>query len=1026
MVCRFNPYKIRALTIALLLAISPGVYPKEAGAQTETETVSPELEKAEGLFQEGMELFRQGTAASKQEAIAKLEAALPLYERGGDRGSMASTLTNIGVIYAQLGEREKALEYYQRALPIFKEVGDRNGEASALTNIGRARWDMGEPQAGLEDYQQALNLFREDGDRAREAVTLNNIGMIYADLGDRKKAIEYYEQALPLRRESGDTRGEAVTLVSMGTVYHYLGQTKEALESYQQALPLLQQAGDPIVEGLTFNNIGSVYSDTGELQKALESYQQALPLFENSGYAAGEALALNNIGLLYSDLGEATQALEYYEEALALHRKINDPIGEGNALKNMGSLHSRIGELEKALEYYQQALPIFEAASNPRGKASTLSSMGVIYSYLKEREKALEYYQQALTIREQIGDRSGEATTLYSLGAIYSDSGEYDKAGEYFQQALSLTRATGERQSEANVLFHSALLKERQKQLEEGINLMEEAIAIIEQLRAKIDSSELRSSYFATVQDYYKYYIDLLMQLHQQQPNKGFDARALEASEQARARSLLELLVEARTDIRQGIKPELLQREQLLQRELDILEKQRVEILTGDFTEEQKKALEAERDALLARYQQLQTEIRASSPAYAALKYPEPLTVAEIQRDILDEETILLEYSLGDERSYAWIVTKEEILSYQLPPRKEIVKAVVQLRNTFTREFTRKNLKFIDKAADPLTELILEPLGDRLGNKRLVVVPDESLLYIPFSALSQPGTTGEADGYQPLMLTNEIVNLPSISALAILREQTGDRPPAPKALAILADPVFGLDDERVVGGNGEIASADIPLESQQISRAAEASGVKWDRLPGTRQEAEAILAIASPDKVTLSYGFEANKENATSPELGEYRIVHFATHGLASDEKPELSAIVMSLVDKNGNWENGYLRLTDIFNLNLPAELVVLSACQTGLGTAVIGEGLVGLTRGFMYAGAPRVVTSLWRVDDAGTAELMSHFYQGVLERGLSPAAALREAQLAMWQQEEWQSPYYWSAFTLQGEWLAMDSISNY
>ncbi|MGB3509391.1 MAG: CHAT domain-containing protein [Microcoleaceae cyanobacterium] len=245
---------------------------------------------------------------------------------------------------------------------------------------------------------------------------------------------------------------------------------------------------------------------------------------------------------------------------------------------------------------------------------------------------------------------------------------------------------------------------------------------------------------------------------------------------------------------------------------------------------------------------------------------------------------------------------------------------------------------------------------------------------------------------------------------------------APKKVAIIADPVFSPDDARVTGktttiSTSETSSRGLPLEAQQLDRSARDAGIKWDRLPGTRKEAEAILAILPENERTHTFDFEADRETATSQELAQYQIVHFATHGFANSQQPELSGIVMSLVDKNGNWQNGFLRLNDIFNLNLPAEMVVLSACKTAWGKNIKGEGLVGLTRGFMYAGAKRVVGSLWLVDDAATAQLMSQFYQGMLEQGLSPVEALRAAQLQMWQEEGSNSRYYWGAFTLQGEW---------
>jgi CHAT domain-containing protein len=279
------------------------------------------------------------------------------------------------------------------------------------------------------------------------------------------------------------------------------------------------------------------------------------------------------------------------------------------------------------------------------------------------------------------------------------------------------------------------------------------------------------------------------------------------------------------------------------------------------------------------------------------------------------------------------------------------------------------------------------------------------LQYVPFAALPVNNT--------PLLVEHEIVSLPSASTIDILRRELIGRKPAPKTLAIIADPVFTTDDERVKAATSTPASKQNPL----LQRSASQSGVNFARLPGTRKEAEQILALVPSSETLQAFDFKSDRAAVTSPNLSQYRIIHFATHGILNSINPELSGVVLSLVNEKGAPQNGFLRLNEIFNLNLPAELVVLSACQTGLGEQVRGEGVVGLTRGFMYAGAPRVVVSLWSVDDQATAELMSKFYTGMLKKGLKPAAALRAAQIEIWQQDQWKSPYYWAAFGLQGEW---------
>ncbi|MEG5229743.1 tetratricopeptide repeat protein [Microcoleus sp. B3-D3] len=1011
---------------------------------------------AERAFKEGMQLYQQGTAESLRKAIAKLEEALKLIRAVGNRRGEAAILNNIGKVYSELGEKQKALEYYSHSLTLTRAVGDRRGEATILTNIGKVYSELGEKQKALEYYSQSLPLFRAVGDRLQEATTLNNIGLVYSQLGEKQKALEYYTHSLTLKRAVGDRGGEATTLTNIGkvyddlgekqkgldyysksltlsravgdrqqeattlnnigAVYDHLGEKQKALDSYNQSLTLRRAVGDRRGEATTLNNIGLVYSALGEKQKALEYYSQSLPLFGGVGDRRGEATTLNNIGLVYSDLGEKQKALEYYTQSLPLIRVVGDVGGEARTLNNIGFVYEDLGEEQKALEYYTQSLPLSRVVGARSQEATTLNNIGSVYHDLGEKQKALEYYSQSLPLSRAVGDRSQEARALNNIGLVYSLA-EQQKALEYYSQSLPLSRAVGDRSGEATTLYNIASAKRAQGHLTEALTDIETALKIIESLRTKVASPELRTSYFATVQNYYQFYIDLLMQLHKTQPKSGYDTKAFEASERSRARSLLELLQEANADIRQGVAPELLQRERSLQQQLDALEKQRIEVLNRpNHTPAQEAELEKQRETLIAQYQDIQTQIRTTSPRYAALTQPQPLTLAQIQQQILDENTILLQYSLGKDRSYLWAVTKTSITSYELPPSADLEKAARNFRDAVTNPHYRNIPDRVAEANNTLSQIILQPVAAQLAQKRLLIVGDGILNYLPFAALSLPGKSGE-NGNPPLIVDHEIVLLPSASTLGILRQNYSDRQPPTRTLAILADPVFSPEDERVK--NQSTASNLQAIESVNpgLSRSGRDNNLQLSRLNFTRQEAQIIQALVPANSRTESLDFEASRAVATSQNLSQYKIIHFATHGLANSTNPELSGIILSLVDEKGNSLNGFLRLTDIFNLKLAADLVVLSACQTGMGQNIQGEGMVGLTRGFMYAGAQRVVVSLWSVDDEGTATLMSSFYQGMLQKGLTPAAALRAAQLQMLKQEEWRSPYYWAAFTLQGEW---------
>jgi CHAT domain-containing protein len=409
---------------------------------------------------------------------------------------------------------------------------------------------------------------------------------------------------------------------------------------------------------------------------------------------------------------------------------------------------------------------------------------------------------------------------------------------------------------------------------------------------------------------------------------------------------------------------------------------------------------------------------------------------------VLDPDTLLLEYFLGDDASYLFVVSQTSISSHRLPKRAEVEAATRRVRELLTAPQPQRGdtgAKYqarIKEAranywlqAAELSRLLLGPAAPQLGGKRLLIVADGALQYLPFGALPAPETgrqgdrgTGRREGdpprrpvvFSPLIAEHEIVYLPSASTLGVLRRELAGRKPAAKTVAVLADPVFDKDDARVKSSDIAQAGQEAPPD---LTRAINDVRGELKRLLLTRDEAEAILSVAPGTDGFGALDFRANRATVTSDELSRYRIVHFATHGLLNSEHPELSGVVLSLVDERGEPQDGFLRLHEIFNLRLPAELVVLSACQTGLGKEVKGEGLVGLTRGFMYAGAARVVASLWQVDDAATAELMKRFYRLMLKDGMRPAAALRAAQIEMWRRPQWQSPYYWCGFVLQGEW---------
>ena len=878
----------------------------------------------------------------------------------------------------------------------------------------------------LEKYEQALPLFVALNDVSSARACFFLAGFINHVSGELRKALEHYGRALELSRQLGDKTNEGVLLNNTGGVYDILGEPQKALEYYRQALALYSTVNERGVLADTLNNIGVIHYNLSEPQKALDYYHQALTIKKEIGDPAKIANTVTNIGNVHTILGEPQRALEYLQQALELWRKAQDKRGEANTLHYLGYTHIALGEMNKALDYYNQALALRRTVGDRRGEATTLASIAVALNLKGERQKALDFDQQALELQRKINDRRSEALTVEHMGYLQLLSRDFDRARQYYNDALSLSQAIKDKRIEASALQGLARVEREKGDLAAARKHIEAAIANIEAVRGQVDT-QMRASYLGVKHDAYQFYIDLLMRMHRSNPAEGHDVMALRISEQAHARSLLDILAEAQVNLRQGVDPALLERERALSQQINAKAERQIQAL-GQNAKERAALLNKDISSLQDEYQQVQIAIRKASPAYAALTQPQPLGVKEIQAQ-LDQGTMLLEYSLGEERSYVWAVTQSSLKTYELPGREPIEKAARLVYGLLTarsqsqageplaarRERIAEADLQLRNAIAELSRMVLGPVSSELRAERLVIVADGALQYVPFAALSA------ANQQRPLILDHEIVSLPSASALAIQRQGLRNRKPAPNAVAVIADPVFSSSDQRLGVRSKTHATKQVQrngyANTRIIEHLTDNSGLAIPRLRFTRQEADQILAEAPRGKNLRAVDFKANRAIATGNELSNYRYVHFATHGYIDSKRPDLSAIVLSLVDEDGKPEDGFLRAHEIYNLDLPAELVVLSACETGLGREIKGEGLVGLTRGFMYAGARRVVVSLWNVNDKGTAELMARFYRGIFREKKTPAAALRSAQIEMSQQRQWQSPYYWSAFVLQGEW---------
>jgi CHAT domain-containing protein/Tfp pilus assembly protein PilF len=807
---------------------------------------------------------------------------------------------------------------------------------------------------------------------------------------------------------------------------------REAISQFEKALSLWQTLGESYEEAIALYGLGLSYRQLGENQTAVNRFKRALAIMRSLGNRYGEAINQTGLAWSYLYLGATDKALDNFSQSLRLRYAVNDRNGEALTLYGIGWAYANRGEQQQALDYFLQSLRLRQEFGDRRGEAITLIGIGQIYGQLQRSQEALPHLNRALAIARELGEGYIEADALDRLGWAHLALNEVSTANDNFQRSLPMRRQVGDRMGEAAVLYGLAQVEYRQGQLTAALRHLEVSLNLIESSRTEASNPQFRTTFFASVVNYYQFTIKVLMALHKKEPSAGYAAVALQMSERARARSLLDLLAEAHADLKKGVPVPLLDHEKILRQEINLAVDRLRNRGRTDLSES------AKLNILMNRYEEIQSQIRNSNPRYASLMQPISLTLNEVQQQLLDEGTLLLEYSLGEECSYLWVVTHDSFDAYELPGRAEIESAISHFRNLLNEkksriaqpsiEYDQLSRSFLEAVAS-LSQKLLGPAAARLKKKRLLVVADGVLQYVPFAALPSPPANNTDAGndspgqvsYQPLIVDREVIGMPSASVLALLRHQIGGRRPAPKTVAVFADPVFEKTDVRVNstdfhktnrtnGPQVKLAGATTPDE--------ESAPIRFLRLPFTRQEANSVIPFVTPDQRLIALDFAANRATATSADLAQYRVIHFATHSLLDQKHPELSGIALSLVDERGRAQDGVLPLQDIYDLKLNADLVILSACQTGLGKEVKGEGLIGLTRGFMYAGSPRVVATLWKVDDKATAEMMKHFYQGLLgERRLSPAAALREAQIALWRQKRWHDPIYWAAFVLQGEW---------
>lgn len=855
-----------------------------------------------------------------------------------------------------------------------------------------------------QEYEAILGDWQALSDGLGVAHALTALGFIVSGLDDRPAALDLAIREVEAYRAIGHDYGEARALRTVGIDARSVGEIEQASAAFTRSLEMHRAANRRSSIVLLLADLANDSGASGDFGRALEFAYEAIDMARADGNARLEAIGWSAAALAHQSLGELEVSLDAYRRTRTLAP--TDDVRQADSATRMGAAYLALGDAAQAERSLQEGLALWQRRGFRAQQAQALIGLGDVAIRLGRLDRAREHFAAAISLAAESSYPLGEVTARRRLAETLLDIGQIAEA-EAALSAPGLDRVANPI-TRARVTAVRARAALARGDLGTARLAADEAMALTESALGRAQSTRIDAGVLASAQPGYETAVHVAMAAHAVDPTAGHDARAFALSERARARSLLDLLSAPGPD--QAPAPS----DRLLERELRQLRRRLNAKGTALETagSRLRPTLVRDIDELAARLALLEAQLRRERPMAAAVAAPAPLSVTTLQQRLLDDRTVLIEYLLGTPHSYAWVVSHTSFTSVRLASR-DAIEAAARRALTLAEPPAAGTavLRSSPSAGRELAALILEPLGALPAGRRLLIVAPGVLQDVPFAALP----TDDA-GFQPLIARHEIQHLPSAAA-ALAMASDGAKPPAARrSVAVFADPVFAVEDPRVQGAAPPETTG--PPLSTPLARAwrGGANGTTaLGRLPFTRLEADRITAAAPTGTVTASVGFAANLQTLRTRSVSASRVLHFATHGILNTRTPELSGLVLSLVDERGRPREGFLRLHEVEDLRLDAELVVLSACETARGRLLEGEGTIGLTRAFLAAGARHVVASLWRVDDAATAELMHAFYTQLLRQQRSPAAALRAAQRQMAGTRQWAHPYYWAGFVVLG-----------
>ena len=903
-------------------------------------------------------------------------------KQAGNKHEEGAAYDNLGLAYYSLGDYKKAIEFHQQSLSIAKEIGDKGLEGGAYTNLGIAYCSLGDYEKAIEFHQQLLSIAKEIGDKGSEGGAYTNLGIAYKFLGDYKKAIEFFQQSLSITKEIGDKSSEGKVYTNLGVAYYCLGDYKEAIKFHQQALSIAKEMEKKGSESKAYNNLATSYYSLADYKKAIEFHQQSLGIAKEIGDKVSEVAAYSNLGNAYVCLGDYKEAIEFHQQALSITKEIGDKGLESEAYNNLGNTYGCLGDNKQAIEFNHRALSIAKKIGNKGSECKAHNNLGIAYRNLPDYEKAIESYEECLSIAKEIGDKDTEGKAYTNIGSAYYSLCDYKKAKDFHERALWVTEGIGDKGSLGKAYTNLGCVYYSLGDYKEAIGFHQQSLSIAEEIGNK--SSE-QNAYSNLGKSHY--------QLRDFRKAEECFESSIKVFE--KMRFLLQENDEWKINFRDQIDTyNYLWISQLQQNKnkeaLLTAERGRAQALT-DLMESQFGV----KSTLLSPKKQMEriTNISSliSSPTAFLVEALESVYFCVLHKG---QEWQFMQKKINDtlkdmtDKAYEQIRATKPKAYEQIGVLKLATKparcedrslndpedeTIGDLSDRGTDEKESTSPQAEGDSLRELHDVMISPISHLIGDEELIIVPDGSSFLIPYAALVDQNS-------RYLSETLRIRLVPSLTSLRLLAECPEGRHYTTGALLV-----------------GNPWTETVRIEGKRIKQ-----------LPGAEEEVKMIGEILNVEPLT---GENATKEQVLSG-LNSVSLVHIAAHGSA--ERGEILLSPNSGSPNPPKKKDFLLTMTDVLNAKLKAKLVVLSCCHSGRGK-IKAEGVVGIARAFLGAGARSVIASLWAIDDKATLTFMRHFYEHLV-KGQSASKSLHEAMKIMRESDDFNAAKYWAPFMLIGD----------